>query len=451
MPGRSTFSFPLPLTPRTSPVTDLKRAVAELKKGGTLTLSAVPEGLDAFCVAELTQALARDAEKRAVVFVHVARDEGRARAFAEALTFADPRIEVLDFPAWDCQPYDRVSPNAGVSARRMTALSRLSGSRSRKTGRASFPPRSTPCCSACRRCARWPRTRSPPRPATSSTWTRWCTGWRSTASRATPRCRTPANMPCAAASSISTRPRSPQPVRLDFFGDTLESIRAFDPETQRTTGQLRGLDLVPMSEVQLTTDTMKHFRQAYVAEFGARHARRHALRGDQRGAPPPRLEHWLPLFYDRLDTMFDYTGDAPLMLDAQVRRGGRRAFRADRRLLRRAQERARARRPRIRLQAARSRYAVSHGRRNGSGCSPPVARAGHAARAARRRERSRGRLRRARGTLLRARARGREPQRVRGGGRARARAAGRRQARRAGRAGPTARASASPACSPTTA
>ena len=46
-------------------------------------------------------------------------------------------------------------------------------------------------------------------------------------------------------------PGMPQPVRLDFFGDTLESIRAFDPETQRTTGQLRALDLVPMSEVRL--------------------------------------------------------------------------------------------------------------------------------------------------------------------------------------------------------
>ena len=46
-------------------------------------------------------------------------------------------------------------------------------------------------------------------------------------------------------------PGLPAPVRLDFFGDTLKSIRAFDPDTQRTTGQLRALDLVPMSEVRL--------------------------------------------------------------------------------------------------------------------------------------------------------------------------------------------------------
>ena len=60
------------------------------------------------------------------------------------------------------------------------------------------------------------------------------------------------------------------PVRLDFFGDTLETIRSFDPETQRTTEELRALDLVPMAEFQLTTDTIRLFRTGYVAEFGAR-------------------------------------------------------------------------------------------------------------------------------------------------------------------------------------
>ena len=60
----------------------------------------------------------------------------------------------------------------------------------------------------------------------------------------------------------------PQPVRLDFFGDTLDTIRTFDIETQRSTGQIGSLDLVPMSEVQLTTESMRRFRQAYVTAFG---------------------------------------------------------------------------------------------------------------------------------------------------------------------------------------
>jgi transcription-repair coupling factor (superfamily II helicase) len=110
-------------------------------------------------------------------------------------------------------------------------------------------------------------------------------------------------------------PGHPLPVRLDFFGDTLETIRAFDAESQRTTGQLRALDLVPMSEVQLTTDTMRTFRQAYIAAFGA------ATRGDtlyeavSEGRRHPGMEHWMPLFYGATSTVFDYVGAAPLILD----------------------------------------------------------------------------------------------------------------------------------------
>src|SRR5207245_5811386 len=48
-----------------------------------------------------------------------------------------------------------------------------------------------------------------------------------------------------------------QPVRLDFFGDTLETVRSFDPESQRTTDQLRALDLVPVAEFQLTTEPIR--------------------------------------------------------------------------------------------------------------------------------------------------------------------------------------------------
>src|SRR5204863_10037746 len=60
-----------------------------------------------------------------------------------------------------------------------------------------------------------------------------------------------------------------QPVRFDFFGDSLESIRTFDAETQRTLLDMRALDLVPLSEFQLVTETIKKCRMGYVATFGA--------------------------------------------------------------------------------------------------------------------------------------------------------------------------------------
>ena len=75
------------------------------------------------------------------------------------------------------------------------------------------------------------------------------------------------------------------PVRLDFFGDTLESIRSFDAETQRSMDTLRALNLVPVSEFQLTSETIRRFRTGYVEAFGAV-GERSALRGDL-GRPPP--------------------------------------------------------------------------------------------------------------------------------------------------------------------
>jgi transcription-repair coupling factor (superfamily II helicase) len=108
------------------------------------------------------------------------------------------------------------------------------------------------------------------------------------------------------------------PVRLDFFGDTLESIRGFDPETQRTVMEMRALDLVPVAEFQLTTDTIRKFRTGYVATFGAAEPEDMLYAAVTEGRRHPGMEHWLPLFHDKLDTLFDYVLGAPVILEAQA-------------------------------------------------------------------------------------------------------------------------------------
>ena len=300
-------------------MTDLKRAVAELKKGGSLTLSSVPEGFDAFCVADLARSLAREAEKRSVVFVNVARDESRARAFNEALAFAAPDFEILDLPGWDCQPYDRVSPNASISARRMTALARLARARSSEerprilsTTIDAVLQRVPPLA----RMAKDTFSAAPGNAIDLDKLVEWLeiNGFTRNAT-----VRDTGEYAVRGGIIDLFAPALTEPIRLDFFGDTLESIRTFDPETQRTSGQLKALDLVPMSEVQLTTEAIKRFRQAYTAMFGGQ------TRGDalyeaiSEGRRTPGLEHWLPLFYDHLDPLSAYTGGAPMILDASVR------------------------------------------------------------------------------------------------------------------------------------
>jgi transcription-repair coupling factor (superfamily II helicase) len=85
---------------------------------GTTLAGGAPEGLDAKLIAEL-------AARAGGPVIHVARDATRLAAVAEALAFFAPDIPVLRFPAWDCLPYDRISPNADISAARMAALAAL--------------------------------------------------------------------------------------------------------------------------------------------------------------------------------------------------------------------------------------------------------------------------------------------------------------------------------------
>ncbi len=294
---------------------DLKTALARLEKRETLLLANVPDGFDAFVAADLARALARRAEGTPAVFVHVARDGTRSASFRDALRFAAPDLEILDVPAWDCQPYDRVSPNAAVAARRMTALSRLSRAKS-----SAERPRVITTTIDCllqrvppmRLIAADTFSAAPGNVVHLDDLVRWLetNGFLRTST-----VRETGEYAQRGGIIDLFAPGLPAPIRLDFFGDTLESIRAFDPETQRTTGQLRALDLVPMSELRLVSETMRRFRQAYTQRFGGE------TRGDalyeaiSEGRRHPGAEHWLPLFYEKLDTLLDYFGETPLLLD----------------------------------------------------------------------------------------------------------------------------------------
>ncbi len=297
---------------------DLKMACAALAKGEKLVFSHAPEGFDAFLCADLTRARARQAEGSEAVFVHVARDAARSAAFREALRFAAPEFEILDIPGWDCQPYDRVSPHAGLVARRMTALSRLTRAKS-----SAEKPRIVTTTIDCllqrtppyKMVAAESFSAAPGNIVKLDALTLWleANGYlRASVVRETGEYAQRGGLIDLFA------PGLPTPIRLDFFGDTLESIRSFDPETQRAIGQLRTLDLTPMSELRLTSDSMRRFRQAYAGHFGGQ------TRGDalyeaiSEGRRFHGMEHWLPLFYERMDTLFDYLGATPLIIDALV-------------------------------------------------------------------------------------------------------------------------------------
>jgi transcription-repair coupling factor (superfamily II helicase) len=295
---------------------ELKRAVDGLSKGESLTLSSVPDGLDAIVAADLARALALRSPSRPAVLALVARDGQRQAQFENGLAFVAPEIEVLSLPAWDCQPYDRVSPNAAIAARRMTVLSRLARSRSGEERPRILLTTVNAILQRVPRRARLAAesfSAAPGNMVDTGDLAAWLdrNGFLRTST-----VRETGEFAVRGGLVDLFAPGMPNPVRLDFFGDTLESIRSFDPETQRSVGQLRALDLVPMSEVQLTTESIRRFRQTYVSIFGGATRDDMLYEAVSEGRRHPGLEHWLPLFHDGLDTLFDYLDGAPLVLDA---------------------------------------------------------------------------------------------------------------------------------------
>src|ERR1044071_3615494 len=103
----------------------MKSPAELLAPGRAVTLSGVADGAEGLIVADLARAVAARPNAPVTSLLVVCRDGPRMAQLARALSFFAPEIEVNEFPAWDCLPYDRVSPHPGIEAQRMTALSRL--------------------------------------------------------------------------------------------------------------------------------------------------------------------------------------------------------------------------------------------------------------------------------------------------------------------------------------
>src|ERR671936_3193082 len=105
--------------------TTAKSPAEQLAPGRALTLANVAEGAEGLVVSDLARAIAARPKKPAVSLAVVCRDGPRMQQLERALQFFAPDLPLLTFPAWDCQPYDRVSPHGGILAQRLTTLARL--------------------------------------------------------------------------------------------------------------------------------------------------------------------------------------------------------------------------------------------------------------------------------------------------------------------------------------
>ncbi len=110
-----------------------------------------------------------------------------------------------------------------------------------------------------------------------------------------------------------------QPFRLDLFGDEIEALRHFDPETQRSTSTVDSLRILPGREVPLTAEAIANFRRHWRLAFEGRPTKSPLYEDISDGVAPAGIEYYLPLFYDSVSSVFDYLpADTLVVVDGDI-------------------------------------------------------------------------------------------------------------------------------------
>ncbi len=240
----------------------------------------------------------------------ITRDNRSAQQLEDELRFYAPRdadLPLLPFPDWESLPYDTFSPHQDILSRRLLTLSRLHGLTqgillvSVTTLMQRLPPQDYLLAHS----------------FMLDVGDRLDLGvFRQRVAQAAYQSVTQVMAPgeyAVRGGLLDIFPMgSERPFRIDLFGDQIDSIREFDPETQRSGAKLAAVHLLPAREYPMTEDAIQRFRQAFRAAFEGDPQKTSIYRDVSKGVSPGGIEYYLPLFYARTATLFDYFGAAPL-------------------------------------------------------------------------------------------------------------------------------------------
>lgn len=267
-----------------------------------------PEGADALYLIEQAQS---------GIIAHICLDDLRLRNLKNLIRFFDSSIEILEFPSWDCLPYDRVSPSKEIIGQRLNTLSVLKHNPERQNKRIILTTIAA---------------------LTQKTLPKYMLDNASFALKAgsfvnpdklrdflarngfiqSNTVREPGEFAVRGGIIDIFAPNEENPVRLDLFGNEIESVKYFDAVSQLTTDTCDGLSLNPASEVFLNEETIARFRQNYRALFGANNKEDPLFEAISAGRKQAGMEHWLPLFYEELHSLDDYlTPNTAISFDPQ--------------------------------------------------------------------------------------------------------------------------------------
>ena len=280
-----------------------------------ILIGGVPEGHDA-------RWLARSAAEHGDT-LFIARDDRRMAAIVEAIGFFRPAAEIIQYPAWDCLPYDRVSPRGDIVAARIDAMTRLV----EYVATGAVPGRLIVTTVA----AALQRTPSPEffENVSLTITTGGGTerddvlGYLGTNGYGRTETVRETGEYAVRGSIIDLFPPGAEaPVRLDFFGDQLDRLRRFEVVSQRTTEPIDRVVLKPTNELRLDADSISRFRTGYRELFGAVTDEDPLYEAVTNGQTFAGMEHWLPLFHPTSATIFDYLPTATIALDYQSEEAG---------------------------------------------------------------------------------------------------------------------------------
>jgi len=271
-----------------------------------------PEGQDARIMAEK----ARKLMSQDKVLVHIALDDTRISVLKESLSFFASDVEVLSLPAWDCLPYDRVSPNSEIVAERASVLCELLRWSREKVRRPKILLLTVNAALQ----------KVTPRSALADAGFSVSKGGRlkqdelfsylsSNGYIRTETVREPGEF-AVRGGIIDLFPAGhEQPVRLDLFGDEIESIKHFDPIDQRSQNSIDHFSLTPATEFFLNDETVSRFRSEYREFFGTVGGADPLYAAVSEHRRYNGMDHWMPLFFEEMQTVFDYLDGYELTQD----------------------------------------------------------------------------------------------------------------------------------------
>ena len=266
-------------------------------------LGEVPEGSEPLLINEISE----NSNNNILI---IARDLKRYQQLKDGLEFFLNK-DVLYYPQWDCVPYDRISPNKLITSKRLETLSRLSNEKNKSKIIL------TTIQASCQRTLSLDEIKKKfisLKPGEVIDINNLVNFFVSNGYEKTPTVREHGEFSVRGGIIDFYSPLN-KPIRLDLFGNTIDSIKSFDLISQRSLELLKEIFVYPASEIILNDKTIENFRINFNKKFGSQKEKVKIYDSISEGISYPGMEHWLPFFYNQTGSIFDYIDKPIILLD----------------------------------------------------------------------------------------------------------------------------------------